>query len=151
MTRLWQKHSVTELFVDTSAFYAIADGGDRHHREALSALEASIGTDRVVTSDHVAVESWLLICSRLGRRAAMGFWDGISIDVFSVLGVTAQDFRRGREMAQEWSDQAFSIVDCTSFALIERLDIRRAFAFDNHFRIVRFGWRRHRALEMVPH
>ena len=34
---------------------------------------------------------------------------------------------------------------------IERLDIRRAFAFDKHFRIIRFGWRRQRALEIVPH
>jgi predicted nucleic acid-binding protein len=142
---------VTELFVDTSAFYAIADGDDRHHRDALSVLEDSIGTDRVITSDHVVVESWLLICSRLGRWAAMGFWDRISIGVPTIVGITAQDFRRGREIAQEWSDQAFSIVDCTSFALIERLDIRRAFAFDKHYRVVRFGWRRHRALEIVPH
>jgi predicted nucleic acid-binding protein len=142
---------VTKLFVDTSAFYAIADGGDRHHRGALSALQESIGTGGVMTSDHVVVESWLLICSRLGRTAAMRFWDALSIDVFTIVGVTAQDLRRGREIAQEWSDQAFSIVDCTSFALIERFDIRRAFAFDKHFRIVRFGWRRQRALQIVPH
>ena len=61
------------------------------------------------------------------------------------------DFRRGREIAQERPDQAFSIVDCTSFALVERLDIRRAFAFDKHFGMMRFGWRRHRALELVPY
>jgi predicted nucleic acid-binding protein len=141
---------VAKLFVDTSAFYAIADGGDRHHRRALSALQAGIGIDQIMTSDHVVVESWLLICSRLGRTAAMRFWDGLSRDVFTVLAVTAQDLRRGREIARAWSDQAFSIVDCTSFALIERLDIRRACAFDQHFRIVRLGSRRHRALEIVP-
>lgn len=141
---------MAKLFVDTSAFYAIADGGDRHHRAALSALQAGIGTDQIITSDHVIVESWLLICSRLGRTAAMRFWDGLSLDVFSVAGVTAQDLRRGREIAREWADQAFSIVDCTSFALIERLDIRRACAFDRHYRIVRLGARRHRALEIVP-
>jgi predicted nucleic acid-binding protein len=145
-----QKHSVTKLFVDTSAFYAIADGGDRHHRGALSALQASIETEHVTTSDHVVVETWLLICSRLGRRAAMRFWDGLSSDVFTLVGVTAQDLRRGREIAQEWSDQAFSIVDCTSFAVIERLDIRRAFAFDEHFHLMRFGWRRQRALQILP-
>jgi predicted nucleic acid-binding protein len=141
---------VAKLFVDTSAFYAIADGSDRHHRRALSALQASIGTDQIITSDHVVVESWLLICSRLGRPAAMRFWDGLALDVITVLGITGQDLRRGREIAQNWSDQAFSIVDCTSFALIERLDIRRACAFDQHFRVVRFGARRHRALEIVP-
>ena len=103
-----------------------------------------------MTSDHVVVESWLLICTRLGRRAAMRFWDGLSVDLFTIVAVTAPDLRRGREIAQEWSDQTFSIVDCTSFALIERLDIRRAFSFDKHFRIVRFGWRRRRALEIVP-
>jgi predicted nucleic acid-binding protein len=60
----------------------------------------------------------------------MRFWDGVSIGAFTIMGITAEDFRRGREIAQEWSDQMFSIVDCTSFALIERLDIRRAFAFE---------------------
>jgi predicted nucleic acid-binding protein len=102
-------------------------------------------------NDHLIVEGWLLIGSRLGRRAAMRFWDGVSIGVFTLAGITAEDFRRAREIAQEWPDQAFSIVDCTSFALIERLDIRRAFAFDKHFRVVRLGWRRHRALEVVPY
>jgi predicted nucleic acid-binding protein len=76
---------------------------------------------------------------------------GVSIGVVAIVGITAEDFRRGREIAQEWPDQAFSIVDCTSFALIDRLDIRRAFAFDKHFRVVRLGWRRQRALEIVPH
>ncbi len=114
-------------------------------------LQASLAGDRVVTSDHVLVESWLLIGSRLGRSAAMRFWDGVSIDLYEILGVTADDRRRAREIARQWSDQTFSIVDCTSFALIERLDIRRAFAFDQHFRTVRFGRRRQRALEIVPY
>ena len=81
----------------------------------------------------------------------MRFWDGLSIDLFTIVDVTARDLGRAREIAQEWSDQAFSIVDCTSFALIERLDIRHAFAFDKHFRIVRVGARRQRALQIVPH
>jgi len=45
----------------------------------------------------------------------------------------------------------FSMVDCTSFAVIERLGIRRAFAFDVHFRVFRLGpWRR-QALEIIPY
>jgi predicted nucleic acid-binding protein len=141
---------VTAVFVDTSAFFAVTDGGDRHHRAALSALKATLASGRVVTSDHVLVESWLLVSSRLGREAAMRFWDGLSIDLYTIVNVTADDRRRALEIARQWPDQTFSIVDCTSFALIERLEIRCAFAFDRHFRIIRFG-RRRRALEIVPH
>jgi len=142
---------VNDLFVDTSAFFALANLADKHHAEAVAAYQASVGDDDLQTSDHVLIETWYLLRSRLGRSAAMAFWDGFDGGIITVVGVTAADFRRGREIAQEWPDQAFSIVDCTSFALIERLDIRRAFAFDRHFRVVRFGSRRHRALELVPY
>ena len=142
---------MNDVFVDTSAFFALANLADRHHTEALAAFEATVGHADLKTSDHVIVETWYLLRSRLGRAAAMAFWDGFDRGVITIVGITAQDLQRGRELAQEWSDQAFSIVDCTSFALMERLDIRRAFAFDKHFRIVRFGWGRRRALQIVPH
>ncbi|HSA80180.1 MAG TPA: PIN domain-containing protein [Geminicoccaceae bacterium] len=139
-----------DVFVDTSAFFALANLADTHHTEALAAYEATVGHADLKTSDHVLLETWYLLRSRLGRSAAMAFWDGFDRGPFTIMGVSAQDMRRGREIAREWSDQAFSVVDCTSFALIERLDIRRAFTFDKHFRLVRFGWRRHRALQILP-
>ncbi len=142
---------MSDIFVDTSAFFALANLADRHHREAVAAYQATVRQDDLKTSDHVIVETWYLLRSRLGRAAAMAFWDGLDRGVVTILGVTAQDFQRGRALAQEWPDQAFSIVDCTSFALMERLDIRQAFAFDRHFQIMRFGWRRQRALRIVPH
>jgi predicted nucleic acid-binding protein len=151
MTKRWTKRFVNDLFVDTSAFFALANLADNHHAEAVAAFESSVGHDDLKTSDHVVVETWYLIRSRLGRNAAMRFWDGFDGGVITVVGATAEDFRRGREIAQASSDQTFSIVDCTSFALIERLRIRRAFAFDRHFRIVRLGRRRDLALVIVPH
>jgi predicted nucleic acid-binding protein len=141
---------VNDLFVDTSAFFALANLADTHHAAAVAVFQSSVGRETLKTSDHVVIETWFLLRARLGRWAAMRFWDVLGSGVGTLLGVTSQDLRRGRELAQTWPDQAFSIVDCTSFALIERLDIRRAFAFDRHFRIVRLGARRHRALEIVP-
>ena len=141
---------MNEVFVDTSAFFALANLADRHHSEAVATYAATVGHDDFRTSDHVIVETWCLLRSRLGRAAAMAFWDGVGRGVVAVMGINAEDFQRGHEIAQEWPDQAFSIVDCTSFALMERLDIRRAFAFDKHFRIMRFGWRRQRALQILP-
>lgn len=141
---------MTTLFVDTSAFYALADRSDRHHAAAAAIFRNELGLDQPVTSDHVVVETWHLIRARLGRPAAMRFWDALASGIVAILGITAQDFWRGRVIARQWADQTFSIVDCTSFALIERQGITRAFAFDAHFRVFRYGPRRHRALELVP-
>ena len=151
MTRRWTKRFVADVFVDTSAFFALANLADRHHGEAVAAYQATVREDDLKTSDHVIVETWYLLRSRLGRAAAMTFWNGLDRGLMTIVGVAARDFQRGREIAHEWPDQTFSIVDCTSFALIERLDIRRAFAFDRHFQIMRFGSRRQRALQILPH
>ena len=67
-----------------------------------------------------------------------------------IIGVTARDLLRGHRIAREWADQDFSIVECTSFAIMERLGIERAFAFDAHFRVVRLGSRRNHALTILP-
>jgi predicted nucleic acid-binding protein len=47
-------------------------------------------------------------------------------------------------MTRRWQKHSVTtlFLDCTSFALIERLDIRRACAFDKHCHIVRLGWPR---------
>jgi predicted nucleic acid-binding protein len=141
---------VTRLFIDTGAFYALADRADRHHATAVDCYRAHADSEALVTTDHVAVETWYLLRARLGRPAAMRFWDAILSGVVSVFGVTARDFVRARRIAAEWPDQTFSLVDCTSFAVIEREGIDRAMAFDEHFRVVRFGTRRQRALTLVP-
>ena len=47
------------------------------------------------------------------------------------------------------SHQDFSLVDRTSFAVMERLGLVRAASFDNHFAIYRFGRNRDRAFEIL--
>ncbi len=46
------------------------------------------------------------------------------------------------------TDQDFSIVDRTSFAVMERLRVSAVASFDNHFAVYRFGPRRERAFEI---
>ena len=59
------------IFVDTGAFYALADMADRNHGAAKSVFEVRGMAGDLVTSDYVFVESWCLIRARLGRGAAM--------------------------------------------------------------------------------
>ncbi len=138
-----------KTFVDTSAFYALADESDRNHAQARASYESLVNT-RLATTDHVLIECWFLIGSRLGRDAAIRFWDGLRSGIVDMLTVTSADLDRAREIIGGFPDQDFSLVDGTSFAVMEREGIERAFAFDSHFRIYRSGEGSSRYFDVLP-
>jgi predicted nucleic acid-binding protein len=137
--------SATRLFVDTSAFYAALDRGDLDHARATTILS---GGDRLVTTDHVLVESWRLARKRLGGYVAERFWGSLRGGQAVVESVLPTDFDVAWRIGEVFSDQDFSIVDRTSFAVMERLGIDRVASFDDHFSIYRYGPRRDRAFDV---
>jgi predicted nucleic acid-binding protein len=134
------------LFVDTSAFYAAADRGDRSNSRAKEILGTG---EALVTTDHVLVETWLLLRYRLHRDAAERFWEGVRAGAAAVESVGAADLEQAWAIAQAFPDQDFSIVDRTSFAVMQRLGVLRAASFDDDFAVFRFGRNRDRAFDVV--
>ncbi len=134
------------LFVDSSAFYAAADDGDSSHERAIKVLGAG---ETLVTTDHILVESWLLIRHRLGRTAAERFWAAIRSGAAALEPVGSADLETAWAIGQAFADQDFSIVDRTSFAVMERLGVLRAATFDADFAVYRFGPRRERIFEIL--
>ena len=134
------------LFVDTSAFYAAADLGDASHQRATEVLGSG---ESLLTTDHVLVESWLLIRHRLGRHAAERFWSAVRSGAAVVEAVGAADLEVAWAIGQEYVDQDFSIVDRTSFAVMQRLGLRRVASFDDDFAVFRFGRFKRQAFEVV--
>jgi predicted nucleic acid-binding protein len=105
--------------------------------------------ERLVTSDHVLVETWLLLARRLGRHTAETFWQRLRAGGATVELVSAADLEAAFAIGDAFADQDFSIVDRTSFAVMERLGIFRAATLDEHFAVYRFGRNRSRAFEIV--
>ena len=134
------------LYVDTSAFYAAADTSDRSHERAKEVLRAG---EPLVTSDHVLAESWLLLRNRLGRPAANAFWEAVRAGAAAVEHVGPADLEVAWTIATEFEAQDFSLVDMTSFAVMQRIGVLRAASLDDDFAIYRFGRRRERAFELV--
>lgn len=135
------------LFVDSSAFYAAADLADGSHTRASEIL--STAGEPLLTTDHVLVESWLLLRHRLGRGAAERFWAAVRSGAAVIEPVGAADLESAWAIGRAFEDRDFSIVDRTSFAVMQRLGIMRAASFDDDFAIFRFGPRRERAFEVV--
>jgi predicted nucleic acid-binding protein len=134
------------LFVDSSAWLAAADRDDRWHERAKEVLSRG---EPLVTSDHVLVESWLLIRSRLHRNAAEQFWEGLRGGVAEVELVLAADLDGAWSIGRLFPDQQFSLIDRTSFVLMERLRLTRAASFDDDFVVYRYGRNRDRAFEVL--
>ena len=133
------------LFVDTSAFYAAADSADRSHGRATEVLTAA---SSLITSDHVLVESWILIRESGGVASAERFWNAVRAGVATVETVLPRDLDTAWRIGEAFPDQDFSIVDRTSFAVMERLGVLSAASFDDDFSIYRFGPRRQHAFEV---
>ena len=53
------------------------------------------------------------------------------------------------EIGERFPDQNFSIVDRTSFAVMERLKIATAASFDAHFAVYRYGHARDKAFRIL--
>jgi predicted nucleic acid-binding protein len=102
-----------------------------------------------VTSDHVLVETWLLLAHRLRGAAAEPYWTAIRGGAASVEPVTLADLEVAFAIGEAFPDQDFSIVDRSSFAVMQRLGVLCAATLDEHFAIFRFGRDRKRAFEIV--
>ncbi len=108
------------LYVDTSVWFAAANGADSWHSRAREILEAG---EALLTSDHVLLESWSLLRRRLHHEAAECFWEGLRSGVARIEIVGAADLETAWSIGRLFPDQFFSVVDRTSFALMERLGV----------------------------
>ena len=121
------------LFVDTGAWYALADRNDPAHRRVGDFLNTQ--TLRLVTTNFVFDESVTLIRYRLGFTAAKTFGEQLlRASIANVLAVTRQDEAKAWEIFSRYRDKSFSFTDCTSFATMQRLKLDSAVAIDDDFR-----------------
>ena len=127
------------VFIDTSAYGAIAIRGDENHWQAVATLRAlTEQRSRLYTTNFVAAETHAFVLSRGGRDLALQTLETIDQGFEEVVRVGSGDERQAREILTRLRDKDFSLVDAMSFAVMDRLGITVAFAFDRHF--VQYGF-----------
>lgn len=126
------------VFVDTSAFFALVAPRDAHHDTAL-AVRRRIAAERrhLFTTDLIVAETHALTLARLGRGIALRVLADIDQGTVTVIRPSSADGARARDILRRYEDKDFSLADATSFAVMERLAIPFAFAFDRDF--VQYG------------
>ena len=134
------------VFVDTSVWFAAVFAKDAHHASARRILS---GEPSLTTTDHIIVETWLLLKNRFNQTAAEAFFQRVIGGWCRIEIATAEDLQSAEMIRVAFSDQRFSLVDRTSFVVMERLAITRAASFDDDFVIYRFGPDRRHAFEVL--
>jgi predicted nucleic acid-binding protein len=123
------------VFVDTSAFFALLYQRDQNHGRAR-VIHTSIIARRatMVPTNFVLAETHALLLSRLGGAIATRHLFAIDAEATLTVRVSEDDERAARATLAGYTDRDFALTDATSFAVMDRLDIREAFTFDHHFR-----------------
>lgn len=131
------------MFIDTSAFVALAVPDDDHHRAAASFFTSLEGGAPLVTSTDVFDET----VTRIRRKASHGAAVAAGRSILASSGVRLVPVEPAdREAAWRlFCDRPkvpLSLTDCTNVAIMDRLGLRRIFTFDGDFQALE--------LEVVP-
>lgn len=126
------------LFVDTSAFLALANEKDNNHISAVRFLEdiknGNVGIRKIITSDYIIDETLTRIRYSVGHRQAVEWGkDILASNVVERLDVDEEIFGLAWELFETYDDKRLSFTDCTSFAIMKKRGIENVFSFDGDF------------------
>lgn len=138
------------IMVDTGAWYAVCDASDTNHQRAKAFYEKVAGVIPLVTTDAILAETWTLLAARLGRPAAITFWETLRAAGVPIITLEEADIEVAWQIINAFPDQTFSFTDATTFAAMERLGIEQVFTFDRHFFVYRYGPGRRKAFNCAP-
>lgn len=138
------------MLVDTGAWYALADLTDRHHSATEEFYLAESPGGRFMTTELIVSATRALLTACLGRQAALDFWQALRDSRIPIVPVEGPDLEAAWRIAQSHPDQVFSLADCASFVVMERLGTHEAFACDSHSLVYRFGSDRQRSVRRLP-
>lgn len=128
------------VFVDTGAWIALALSADPLFPRAEEAwLELRRTGARLYTSVPILIETFTFLERNAARDVALAWKDSLGkVPFLKVLECTKRDLSAAWAYFGRRDLHKLSAVDATSFVLMSRRKIRRAFTFDHHFAKVGF-------------
>lgn len=120
-----------KIFVDTSGIIAAMNSKDQHHQQANEIFSRAAHQKAIlVITNYIRNETHALLTGRAGRKIALRFLEDQS---WAIEWITPEDEEKAIDLLRHYSDKSFSLTDATSFIIMERLKIKHAIAFDQHF------------------
>jgi len=133
-----------KLFVDTWGWLALADRGEKKHREAAACYtERSSVIGRVLTSNFILDEFLTILFSRRPFAEAERFSKALFASPFlTIEQVTPERFNAALSLRLKLADKPrISFTDLTSMVIMSELRVADILTADVHFTHVGLGFR----------
>lgn len=123
------------VFVDTGYLLALEIASDQHHQAATNHWQGVVtALPRLVTTSYVFSEVVTFFNSRGQHSKAIQVGNNlVQSPSVHFIHVDTALFYEGWAYFQRHQDKDYSLTDCISFLVMQKLGIRTAFAFDQHF------------------
>jgi uncharacterized protein len=122
------------VFVDTSALFALIVDSDSKHALALDYWkELFTGSQPILTTNYVVVESIALVQSRNGLASVQTLIDSF-LPMLEIIWLNEGIHKAAIQHVLTANRRNLSLVDCSSFETMRRLRIETVFTFDEHFK-----------------
>jgi predicted nucleic acid-binding protein len=123
------------VFVDTGYLLALELTNDQHHQAATRHWQGVVtALPRLVTTSYVFDEVVTFFNSRGQHTKAIQVGNNLLLSPsVQLIHVDTALFYEGWAYFQRHQDKDYSLTDCISFLVMQKLGIGTAFAFDQHF------------------
>lgn len=126
---------MTPVFIDTSYLLALELANDGNHHAALEHWHGVVAAlPALVTTSCVFGEVVTFFNSRGYHAKAVQVGNSLlHSPSVQLIHVDHAVFHEGWAYFQQHQDKDYSLTDCISFVVMQKLEINAAFAFDKHF------------------
>lgn len=128
---------MTKLFVDTAGWASLFISTESYHVKAVKHFEQAKETSTgLVTTNYVISELVALLPTRqrISRNDLFQYVDSIRLASFvDTVHISSETDLAAWNLCKSRSDKAWSLVDASSFVVMEQLGIQSALTTDRHF------------------
>jgi uncharacterized protein len=123
------------VFLDTGYLLALELSNDQNHQAARRHWQGAINSlPPLVTTSYVFSEVVTFFNSRSHHMKAVQIGNNLlRSPSVQLIHIDEQLFHLGWAYFQQHQDKMYSLTDCISFVVMQKLGIRTAFTFDKHF------------------
>ena|ERR1700741_4213717 len=132
---------------DTGPMVALVNDRDAQHTDCVDVLKA-LPASALLTTWACMTEAMHLLGREAGIRGQNALWRLVSEGVVKLHRTEPDEWYRMRRLMNDYADAPMDLADASLISAAERLNQRRVFTVDQHFRAYRLEGGQ--ALDVVP-